>query len=91
MISGTKKNVNQYGVYEAKVQVNGIKKTVNNGYSSFFPQTMTPQQIIDATNQAYSNRVFVQGNTYVGVASNGMEIAMYLDAENKIISFFPIY
>jgi hypothetical protein len=52
---------------------------------------MTPQQIIDATNQAYGNRVYVQGNTYIGVANNGMEIVMYLDASNKIISFFPTY
>mgnify|MGYP002513646936 CR=1 FL=1 len=65
--------------------------TANDGYSSFFPVTMTPQQIIDATNQAYGNRVYVQGNTYIGVANNGMEIVMYLDASNKIISFFPTY
>lgn len=91
VISGTRMSANQYGVYQAKVQVNGINKTANDGYSSFFPVTMTPQQIIDATNQAYGNRVYVQGNTYIGVANNGMEIVMYLDASNKIISFFPTY
>ena len=52
---------------------------------------MYPQQIIDATNQAYNNRKLAQGNTYIGVADNGLEIAMYLDNADKIVSFFPIY
>lgn len=91
IVAGTKSTPNSFGVYEAKVQVNGILKTSNGGKSTFFPTSMSPQQIVDATNQAYANKVFVSGNTYVGIAENGMEISMYIDSAGKIISFFPNY
>ena len=52
---------------------------------------MKPQEVIDAINEAYDNRVFIEGtrNTYIGYAKNGLEIEMYIDAKGKIISAFP--
>jgi hypothetical protein len=91
VIPGTETPPNRYGVYQAQVEVNGIPKTGNSGYSTFFPKNMSPQEIVDAINHAYSNKVHLTGNTYVGVAPNGMEIQMYLDASGQIISAFPIY
>jgi hypothetical protein len=92
-IIGTEKNIDQFGVYEAKVEVNGIPKISNGGKSTFFPKHWSPQQVVDAINEAFDNKQFVNGtkNTYVGKLSNGMKIQMYIDnATNKIISAFPV-
>ncbi|MCM1172348.1 MAG: EndoU domain-containing protein [Clostridium sp.] len=52
---------------------------------------MSPQQVVDAINEAYSNCELKLGtrNTYQGVAKNGMKIDMFLDENHKIISAFP--
>lgn len=91
IIPGTKETPNSYGVYKAKAIINGQKKSDNDGYSTFFPNNMSPQAVIDAINTAYNNRHKVKGSTYIGTASNGMQIEMYLTNQNKIISAFPIY
>src|SRR5690242_20623642 len=39
---------NPYGVYRAKVTVFGVLKAGNNGYSAFFPKSMSPQEVVDA-------------------------------------------
>ena len=57
IIEGTKSPaLNDAGVYEAKVEVNGIPKEGNEGYSTFFPERMSPQEIVDTINEAYSNK-----------------------------------
>ena len=52
---------------------------------------MTPDEIINEMHQAYSNKVFVSGNEWKTYFSNGIEVHFYLDANGKIISFFPKY
>ena len=92
VIEGTKGPVlNDTGVYEAKVEVDGIPKKANGGYSTFFPDNMSPQEVVDAINEAYEARVFDTNsrNIYEGISKNGMKITMYLDSEKKIISAFP--
>jgi len=91
VINGTEVSINDLGVYKAKVEVNGIPKTANEGYSTFFPRDMKPQQVVDAVNEAYDSRVFIEGtrNTYRGFTKNGLEIEMYINANGKIISAFP--
>ncbi len=91
VISGTEVSINDLGVYKAQVEVNGIPKTANGGYSTFFPKDMKPQEVIDAINEAYDSRVFIEGtrNTYTGYTKNGLEIEMYINADGKIISAFP--
>lgn len=73
------------------VEVDGIAKSGNGGMSTFYPDNMSPQEVIDAINEAYDNGVNTRGNTYVGESENGLGITMYLDANDKIISAFPIY
>lgn len=34
---------------------------------------------------------FVSGNTWRGFFPNGMEVRFYLDGNDKIISFYPVY
>lgn len=91
IIPGTQSSANSLGVYRGQVQVNGIIKSGNGGFSTFFPRSMSPQEVVNAINEAYANKVFVEGtqNKYVGIARNGMHIEMYIDKYGKIISAFP--
>lgn len=91
IIEGTKTEPNGLGVYEAKVEVEGIQKRSNRGMSTFFPNEWDSQEVVDAINEAYENRVFISGNTYEGLTEDGMIIRMYLNEVEKIISAFPIY
>ncbi len=88
-ITGSELPANELGVYKAQVEVNGVPKTANGGFSSFFSKNMSPQEVVDAINEAYSNHVLKTGNEYYGYSSNGMKITMYLNKEGKIISAFP--
>lgn len=40
VISGTVVQINELGVYKAQVEVSGIAKLTNGGYSTFFPKRM---------------------------------------------------
>ena len=91
IIPGTESSVNNFGVYKAQVEVNGIPKTANGGFSTFYSKDMSPQQVVDAINEAYKNRVYIRGNKYLGVTSSGVEIEMFLDKGGKIISAYPIF
>lgn len=91
IVEGTKTETNELGIYEAKVIVNNVEKTSNKGKSTFFPDDWDTQQVVDAINEAYDNKVFISGNTYEGLTADGMVIRMYLDQDDKIISAFPIY
>lgn len=69
IVNGTEVLINDLGVYKAQVEVNGIPKSGNGGYSTFFSKEMSPQDVIDSINEAYNNKVFVVGskNSYIGV------------------------
>ena len=92
IIEGTKSPaLNDAGVYEAKVKVKETLKKANGGKSTFFPDHMSPQEVVDSINEAYETRVFDTNsiNKYEGISKNGMNITMYLDSEKKIISAYP--
>ena len=92
IIQGTESEPNKFGVYTAKVEVSGVPKAENGGYSSFFPKSWSAQDVVDGINQAYNNRVFKSGNEFYGYTSNEMKIEMYIDLNTKqIISAFPEY
>ena len=76
---------------KAKIAVDGMPKDVNLGYSTFFSDTMSPQDVIDSINEAYANRTLLPqaDNAFVGLAVNGMEIMIFIDNRGKIISAFP--
>lgn len=94
IILGTESTPNKFGVYTAKVEVNGIPKTSNRGMSTFFPKDWSAQDIVDGINEAYNSKQFIKGsdNTFRGITSSGMMVEMYIDKyTNKIISAFPVY
>lgn len=91
IIKGTETEHNEFGVYEAKIIVNDIEKKSNNGMSTFFPDEWDTQDVVDAINEAYEEKVYISGNTFEGLTEEGIVIRMYLDNDEKIISAFPIY
>ena len=90
IIPGTETEPDSFGVYTAKVRVNGINKSGNKGYSTFFPDTWSPQDVIDAINEAYENRVEIGDNLYAGLTKDGMEIDMALTKKGIITTAYPV-
>ena len=90
-IPGSKVELGNNGVYKVKVEVNGVPKTANGGYSTMFPDSMSPQEVVDSINEAYYKRVKVTNtrNTYRGMSNNGVQIDMFIDKNGKTISAFP--
>ena len=74
----------------AKVIVDGVKKTSNRGYSSFYPEDMSPQEVVDAINQAYDNRELIGDGLYAGLCDAGFEIDMALTDDGRIITAYPV-
>ena len=91
IIEGTRSDVDENGVFTGKVEVSGVKK---NGFSSFFPESWTPQQVVDAINIAYDdatgNPSNPKGSLWIGYYDD-LEIDMYLNNDKKITSAFPVY
>ena len=76
------------GVYKVDVKVNGV---IKHAKSTMFPDNMSPQEVVDAINEAYYKRVKVTNtrNTYRGTSNSGLQIDMFIDKDGKIISAFP--
>ena len=91
IITGTESDKDEHGVFTAKVKVSGVKK---NGFSSFFSENWTPQQVVDAINDAYKDALDDKsnphGSLWIGY-SGDLEIDMYLDNNKKITTAYPIY
>lgn len=91
IIDGTRSETDENGVFTGKVEVSGIKK---NGFSSFYPESWTPQQVVDAINTAYkdaiSNPNNPKGSLWIGYCGD-LEIDMYLDSNKRITTAFPVY
>lgn len=91
IIEGTKSKEDKNGVFTGKVKVNNIKK---NGFSSFYPESWSPQQVVDAINTAYDYAINdsknPKGSLWIGYYDD-LEIDMYLDKNKKITTAFPVY
>lgn len=91
IIAGTESEKDSRGVFTAKVKVSGKKK---NGFSTFYPEEWTPQQVVDAINEAYADALGDKsnphGSLWIGY-SGDLEIDMYLDSNKKITTAYPIY
>ena len=91
IIDGTRSDADETGVFTGKVEVSGVKK---NGFSSFYPESWTPQQVVDAINTAYddalSDKSNPHGSIWIGYCGD-LEIDMYLNSDKKITTAFPVY
>ena len=89
-VNGPRTPPDIHGVYEAPVEVSGVPKISNGGLSSFFPLSMSRQDILDSIEEAYNNRAYLQGNIWAGEISTGMVIQIFINtATGDIISAFP--
>lgn len=89
IVVGSERLINaEHAIWEANVTINGILKGAK---SSFFPISMNPEQIINAIQEAYQNRIFKGGRTYEGFSNCGIKIRMFLTKNEKIASAFPYY
>lgn len=87
IIEGTRSKPDAHGVYTGMVSVNGVAKK-KPGLSTFYPRDWTPQQIVNAVNEAYRNRELVKGDLYRGKAGS-IYIRMFINENEKIASAFP--
>lgn len=79
-------------MFKVQVSVNGIPKAANGGMSTFFPENMTPQQVVDCINEAYGNKTLVSpapvsgmNGTHQGTTAGGIEVTMYINDAGKIV------
>jgi len=80
---------NKYGVYKAKVEIDGVGKTAE---STFFPKDWTPQEVVDTIEEAFNGKQLVRNKQflYEGTCKAGIKIEMYV--ENGIITTaYPVY
>lgn len=91
IIEGTRGKTDKNGVFTGKVEVSGVQK---NGFSSFYPETWSPQEVVDAINRAYKDAMSdpknPRGTLWIG-HDGKIEIDMYLTDDKKIITAYPIY
>lgn len=91
IIDGTRSGTDENGVFTGKVIINGVKK---NGFSSFYPESWSPQQVVDAINTAYNDALSdpdnPHGSLWIGHCGD-LEIDMYFNNSKKITTAFPIY
>jgi hypothetical protein len=91
IIDGTRGKKDENGVFTAKVEVDGVKKE---GFSSFYPEDWSPQEVVDAINTAYKDALAdkqnPRGSLWIGHAGK-LEIDMYLDDNRKILTAYPIH
>ena len=92
IIPGTKSELNEKGVYQGRVTVNGIRKRTMGGMSTFFPEHWSPQHIVNAINEAYANKRLKTNtlNMHEGSSSEGVRIRMRVNANGKIVNVYPL-
>ncbi len=89
IVVGSERLINaEHAIWEANVTINGILKGAK---SSFFPISMNPEQIINAIQEAYQNRVFQMKGIYEGTSMSGIKIRMFINPKGQITSAFPYY
>ena len=78
------------GVYEAIVEVKGKAKKAK---STFFPKNWTKNDVVNAINEAYTNKKLVPGtkNLFEGTSSSGVKVRMYLNPNSTVITAFPAH
>lgn len=79
----------KFGVYNAKVMVNGVKK---GAMSTMFPDDWTPQTIANAISEAMKNKTPVpkRDGLYQGETSNHMRIEIKI-VNGKIDTAYPVW
>lgn len=59
-------------------------------YSTFFPDSLNPQEVIDVITEAYQNRIFGKNGDCKGMTSRGFEVQLHFDKKGKIKIAYPV-
>lgn len=78
---------NEFGVYRANVEIEGVLKGPK---TTFFPKDYSPQNVVDAVNEAFANKEVYKNNIYRGKSKAGIEIEFVIK-KGKIDSAYPLY
>jgi len=81
---------NGRGIYTANIEVrdgNNWKQK----FSSFFPDDLTQQQVIDVILHAYKNSKNPDGQPWEGPSGQGYQVQGYTSSRGGINTAFPIY
>jgi hypothetical protein len=80
------------GIYKATAYFDGVRRRAKNKDSSFFPRVWTKDEVTGAIFEAYQNKVVleVSQNEYVGKASDGMNVVLWLDRNGKVFDAMPL-
>lgn len=90
IVESTRSKTDKNGCYTAYVEVDGHEK---DHYSTFYPDDWSPQDVVDAIVAARKDALDNdrhKGDTYIGYY-NGIEINMYLDGKDRVVTAYPIY
>lgn len=90
VLEPTRSPVDQHGVYEANVMIEGVKKKAR---SSFFPAHWTTEEVEKAIEEAYQDRSpLAKGPKHIfrGQCAKGVTIQMELDGRGTIATAYPL-
>ena len=90
ILEETRSKEDKNGCYTAYVEVDGHEK---DHYSTFYPDSWTPQQVVDAILAARKDALDNDrrdGDLYIGYA-DGLKINMYFDKKQRVTTAYPIY
>jgi len=81
---------NRHGVYTANIEVRDGNQWKQK-FSSFFPDSMTEQQVVDAVLKAYKNSKNKKQQPWQGPSGLGFDIQGYTLSRGDINTAFPVY
>ncbi len=87
-----KAKANNMGVYTAEVEIFDKKeKEWKRKFSSFFPDNMSRQEVIETILYAYDHRSEGKGTKWQGPSGKGFMVHGYLNRRGNINTAYPIY
>jgi len=82
---------NRAGVYETTVEIRTPAGEWLSKRSTFFPDHMSHEEVLDAILHAYHNRTSLESNRFTGPSGRSFEIRGYLLPNGSINTAFPLY
>ncbi len=82
---------NRAGVYETTVEIRTDDGEWLGKRSTFFPDHMNRQEVLEAILHAYHNRTSLESRRFTGPSGKGFVIRGYLLRDGRINTAFPLY
>ncbi len=83
---------NRSGVYTAQVAIyDQQQRRWKNKFSTFFPDSMSRQQVVEAILHAWKSRTTGKRNKWEGRSGHGFIIQGYLNRRGNINTAYPLY